>query len=40
VSNAWDEALVDWLDSDPVAPGYGLHVAMIWRCGIEEEDDN
>jgi len=40
MSDKLNETSVGRLDSDPVSPGWGVCVSMIWWCGIEEEDDN
>jgi len=40
VSDLFDRAPFDWLDSDPLLPGCGVRVAMIWWCGIGTEDHN
>jgi len=40
MSDIYDKVPIDQLDSDPLLTGWGVCVAMIWWCGIGEEDDN
>jgi len=40
MSDVLGEVPIDRLNSDPLLPGWGICVAMIWWCGIGEEDDN
>jgi len=35
-----DEAPIDWLDSDPLTPSWGISFGMIWGGWIGVEDDN
>jgi len=39
MSDVLDEAPFDRLNSDPLLPGCGVCVCLIWLCGIGEEDD-
>ena len=40
MSDILDEVPVHQLDLDPLLPGLCVCVAMIWWCGIREEDDH
>jgi len=40
ISNVFDVAPVNCLDSDLLSPGWGGCVTLIWWSGIGEEDDN